>query len=49
MTLEKLLVFGLALAVFTGIAVLARGTGETRDVQEDGYVDKIGVLVDKAK
>lgn len=49
MSLEKLLIFGLALAVFTAFAVWSNSTATDRQTQQAGYKTEIGNLVDKAK
>lgn len=49
MTLEKLLIFGLALAVVTAFAFWADDAGEARGIQSDGYKDKVNALMERAK
>jgi len=46
MTLEKLLIFGFAIAVATVLAITATGIAERRSPQNDGYQDRVRDLVD---
>ena len=49
MSLEKLLLFGLALAVVAAVTVSATGTTEDRVTQTDGYREKVEGLAEMAK
>lgn len=49
MTLEKLLIFGLALAVFMGFATWSVTAKSDRSEQQVGYTTEINNLVEKAK
>lgn len=46
MSLEKLLIFGFALAVVSAVTVLATSIGETRSTERDGYKEKVSDLVE---
>ena len=48
MTLEKLLIFGFALAVLFAVATLASTTGDTRQTGKTGYIDEMTTLRNKA-
>ena len=49
MTLEKLLIFGFAMAVLVALTVQATRTADTRGTQRDGWKDKVQVLRDMAR
>lgn len=49
MSLEKLLIFGAALAVLTALATFADDTTEKRDTQNSGYKEKVNDLAEKAR
>lgn len=49
MTLEKLLIFGVGLAIVTALTLSATGVAEDRDARTDGYRDRVGDLVDRAQ
>lgn len=44
MALEKLLIFGLALAIGLAVATWAGTTGDTRQVEKDGYISEMKKL-----
>ena len=46
MTLEKLLIFGFAIAVVTVLAITATGIAERRAPQNQGYQDQVRDMVD---
>lgn len=46
MTLEKLLIFGLAIAVFTALAVTATNMSNDKKPAYETYQDKVESLVD---
>lgn len=46
MSLEKLLIFGFALAVVAAITVLATNVSDTRSTERDGYKTKVNGLVE---
>jgi hypothetical protein len=46
MTLEKLLIFGFALAVFTALAVTGKNMMVDHEPRYDGYSEKVRDLVD---
>ena len=49
MSLEKLLIFGLALAVFAAFATWSLGAKSDRETQESSYRTEINKLVEKAE
>ena len=49
MSLEKLLIFGFALAVIMALATLADDTATIREDQNVGYKEKIDDLAEKAR
>ena len=49
MTLEKLLIFGFALAVVAALTAMATGITDTRVEQREGYKDGIDAVVDRAQ
>ena len=49
MTLEKLLIFGFAIAVFAAITLAANGISDSRETQKTGYRDAVGDLADRAR
>lgn len=49
MSLEKLLIFGFALAVLMSLAILADDTSTIREEQNTGYKEKIDELVEKTR
>lgn len=48
MALEKLLIFGFALAVLLALGNYAKPMGDTRKVEKDGYVSELNTLKAKA-
>jgi hypothetical protein len=46
MTLEKLLIFGFALAVMFALTMTGRGMMEEHEPRYDGYTEKVEDLVD---
>lgn len=48
MALEKLLIFGFALAILLAVATFASTTGTTRDSEKTGYIDEMKALKAKA-
>lgn len=48
MALEKLLIFGFALAIVLAMATWAGTTGDTRKVEKDGYITEMNKLKAKA-
>lgn len=46
MTLEKLLIFGFAIAVVTVLAITATGIAERRAPQNQGYQSQVREMVD---
>ena len=49
MTLEKLLIFGFAIALVGALTLAATSVSTTRDTQKTGYKDKVQGLADLAK
>ncbi len=49
MSLEKLLIFGFALSVFTAIALFSGDTVDIREDQNSGWKDEVGRIAEKAK
>lgn len=49
MTLEKLLVFGFALAVVAALTTMATGIADSRGEMRDGYREKVEDVVEKAR
>jgi len=49
MTLEKLLIFGFALAVLAALTAMATGITDSRETMRDGYRDKVEDVVEKAR
>ena len=49
MSLEKLLIFGFALALVAALTVAATGVTETRGTQKTGYKEKVQGLADLAR
>lgn len=48
MALEKLLIFGFALAILLAVATWASSTGTTRQSEKTGYIDEMTTLKNKA-
>lgn len=48
MALEKILIFGFALAIFAAIATFADTTGEARKTEKTSYIDEVNKLKAKA-
>lgn len=48
MAMEKLLIFGFALAILMAVATLADTTGTTRETEKTGYIDEMETLKAKA-
>lgn len=49
MTLEKLLIFGFAIAMVAAITLSATGITDSRTTQKDGYRDKVDALAERAR
>lgn len=49
MSLEKLLIFGFALAVVAALTFWATGVTDTRGEQTEGYKGKVDALVEMAQ
>lgn len=49
MTLEKLLIFGFALAVVSALTTMATGVADSRGEMRDGYKERVGDVVEKAR
>ena len=49
MSLEKLLIFGFGLAVFTAIAMFSGDTADIREDQNTGYMKEVDKIVDMAQ
>ena len=49
MSLEKLLIFGAALAILTALATFADDTSDVRNTQNSGYKEKVNEMAEKAK
>ncbi len=49
MTLEKILLFGLGLAVIAAVTAVSSTTTDNRETGRDGYKTKVEILSDKAK
>ena len=48
MAIEKLLIFGVALAILAAVATLADTTGTTRETEKTGYINEMTTLKNKA-
>ncbi len=49
MTLEKILIFGVGIAIVTALTALATDMSGDRGTARDGYRDRVGDLVDRAQ
>ncbi|MEM7752769.1 MAG: hypothetical protein AAF230_05090 [Pseudomonadota bacterium] len=48
MALEKMLIFGFALAILLAVATFANTTGTTREAEKTGYINEMETLKAKA-
>ena len=48
MAIEKLLMFGVALAILAAMATLADSTGTTRETEKTDYINEMTTLKNKA-
>ncbi|MEP2263445.1 MAG: hypothetical protein ABJI00_18685 [Paracoccaceae bacterium] len=48
MAIEKLLIFGVALAILAAVATLADTTGTTRETEKTDYITEMNALKAKA-